>query len=69
MLATLVDKPFDRAGWIFEIKWDGYRIIAEVDKGHVRLFSRNGLSFTERVGPRTTMKCPTAAEAGGIDLG
>jgi bifunctional non-homologous end joining protein LigD len=48
MLATLVDKPFDRAGWIFEIEWDGYRVIAEVDKGHVRLFSRNGLSFTER---------------------
>jgi bifunctional non-homologous end joining protein LigD len=23
MLATLVDRPFDRAGWIFEIKWDG----------------------------------------------
>jgi bifunctional non-homologous end joining protein LigD len=48
MLATLVDKPFDRAGWIFEIKWDGYRIIALVDEGHVRLYSRNGLSFTER---------------------
>jgi bifunctional non-homologous end joining protein LigD len=48
MLATLVDSPFDRAGWIFELKWDGYRVIAEVDKGRVRLFSRNGLSFTER---------------------
>jgi ATP-dependent DNA ligase len=30
MLATLVSKPFDRPGWIFEIKWDGYRAIAEV---------------------------------------
>jgi hypothetical protein len=30
MLATLVDKPFDRPGWLFEIKWDGYRTIAEV---------------------------------------
>jgi len=48
MLATLVDRPFDRVGWIFEIKWDGYRVIAEVDKGQVRLYSRNGLSFTER---------------------
>jgi bifunctional non-homologous end joining protein LigD len=47
MLATLVDKPFDRAGWLFEIKWDGYRVMAEVDKGHVQLYSRNGLSFTE----------------------
>src|SRR5262245_16428359 len=33
MLARLVDKPFDRADWIFEIKWVGYRIMAEVDKG------------------------------------
>jgi bifunctional non-homologous end joining protein LigD len=25
MLSTLVDKPFDKEGWIYEIKWDGYR--------------------------------------------
>jgi bifunctional non-homologous end joining protein LigD len=48
MLATLVAEPFDRAGWLFEIKWDGYRAIAEVEKGRVRLYSRNLLSF----GPR-----------------
>ena len=30
MLATLVDAPFDRPGWLFEVKWDGYRAIAEV---------------------------------------
>jgi bifunctional non-homologous end joining protein LigD len=48
MLATLVARAFDRAGWIYEIKWDGYRIIAEVDNGRVRLDSRNGLPFTER---------------------
>ena len=33
MLATLVHQPFDRRAWLFEIKWDGYRAIAEVDKG------------------------------------
>jgi bifunctional non-homologous end joining protein LigD len=48
MLATLVEKPFDRRGWLFEIKWDGYRTIAEIDNGRIRLYSRNGLSFTER---------------------
>src|SRR5262249_39601511 len=48
MLATPGHRPFDRAGWVFEIKWDGYRAIAEVDKGLVRLYSGNGLSFTER---------------------
>jgi bifunctional non-homologous end joining protein LigD len=53
MLATLVHQPFDRRGWLFEIKWDGYRAIAEVDKGQVRLYSRNGLSFTKRYWPIT----------------
>jgi bifunctional non-homologous end joining protein LigD len=47
MLATLVDSPFDRPGWLFEIKWDGYRTIAEVGE-RVRLYSRNQLSFTGR---------------------
>ena len=27
MLATLVDKPFDAEGWLYEIKWDGYRTL------------------------------------------
>jgi bifunctional non-homologous end joining protein LigD len=40
MLCTLVSRPFDRSGWIFEIKWDGYRAIAEIDKKSVRLYSR-----------------------------
>jgi bifunctional non-homologous end joining protein LigD len=53
MLATLVHQPFDRRGWLFEFKWDGYRTIAEVDKGQVRLNSRNGLSFTKRYWPIT----------------
>ncbi len=42
MLATLVDGPFDREGWAFEIKWDGFRSIAEIRDGKVRLVSRNG---------------------------
>jgi bifunctional non-homologous end joining protein LigD len=53
MLATLVHQPFDRRGWLFEIKWDGYRAIAEVDKGQMRLYSRNGLFFTKRYWPIT----------------
>lgn len=51
MLATLVDEPFDRAGWFFETKWDGYRTIAEVRKRRVRLYSRHNLDFTERFAP------------------
>lgn len=51
MLATLVDAPFDRPGWIFENKWDGYRAIARVKKGEVQLLSRNKLSFNEVYAP------------------
>jgi bifunctional non-homologous end joining protein LigD len=40
MLCTLVPKPFDRPNWIFEIKWDGYRAIAEIEKSSVRFYSR-----------------------------
>ncbi len=48
MLATLIDEPFDRAGWLFEIKWDGYRAVAELSDGQVLLYSRNMLSFNDR---------------------
>jgi bifunctional non-homologous end joining protein LigD len=40
MLCTLVRKALNRPNWIFEIKWDGYRAIAEIEKSSVRLYSR-----------------------------
>src|SRR5262245_56003237 len=43
MLATLTDAPFDDKGWIFEDKYDGFRMIAKVEAGNVTLYSRNGL--------------------------
>ncbi len=48
MLATSVDEPFDGTGWLFEIKWDGYRAIAFIDDGKLRLVSRNQNELTER---------------------
>jgi bifunctional non-homologous end joining protein LigD len=48
MLATLADKPFDSEEWVYETKWDGFRLIAEVKRGSVRLFSRNGIDVTAR---------------------
>lgn len=48
MLASLGDDAFDNKNWVFELKWDGYRAIAEVAKKNVKLYSRNGLSFNER---------------------
>jgi bifunctional non-homologous end joining protein LigD len=49
MLATLVDAPFDDPGWLFEVKWDGFRAICSIDaKGNVSLTSRNGLDLLPR---------------------
>ena len=47
MLATLVEAPFDKKGWLFEIKWDGYRGIAYKNKT-VSLVSRGEKSFNTR---------------------
>lgn len=51
MLAGTGEKPFNHADWLFEIKWDGYRAVAELDSTHVSLYSRNGLSFIEKYPP------------------
>lgn len=48
MLATLTDAPFDREGWSFEIKWDGYRALCFRDGAKTELRSRNDQSFNER---------------------
>lgn len=46
MLATLVDEPFTAADWLYEIKWDGYRAVAFIEDGVVRLVSRNQNNLT-----------------------
>jgi bifunctional non-homologous end joining protein LigD len=45
MLAKETSEPFDDKGWLFEIKWDGYRAIGERKKSKILLYSRNGLDF------------------------
>ena len=42
MLATLTDAPFDDKGWVFEDKYDGFRMVAKSQGGKVTLYSRNG---------------------------
>jgi bifunctional non-homologous end joining protein LigD len=42
MLATLTDAPFDDPDWVFETKWDGFRMVACLQQGKVTLYSRNG---------------------------
>ncbi|MGH7196751.1 MAG: DNA ligase D [Candidatus Saccharimonadales bacterium] len=51
MLCTLVEEPFDRVGWLFEIKWDGYRAIGSKRKDDIELYSRNDLDFTAKYPP------------------
>ncbi|HET9520460.1 MAG TPA: non-homologous end-joining DNA ligase [Candidatus Limnocylindrales bacterium] len=42
MLATLVGGPFDDPDWLFEVKWDGFRVEAVIDGDAVRLWTRGG---------------------------
>jgi bifunctional non-homologous end joining protein LigD len=50
VLATLVDAPPPDAGdWIFEIKFDGYRMLARIDTKGVRLITRNGHDWTSKL--------------------
>ena len=51
MLADAVDKPFDSDEFIYEMKWDGYRAIAEVEAGNVKLYSRNNIDYKEKFAP------------------
>ncbi|WP_434034378.1 DNA ligase D [Cupriavidus sp. a3] len=49
-LATLVDKPpADAAAWRYEIKFDGYRVLARIDGKDVRLFTRQGHDWTAKL--------------------
>ncbi|MGV3507819.1 MAG: DNA ligase D, partial [Sphingobacteriaceae bacterium] len=47
MKATLVDEPFDDPDWLYEVKWDGYRAIAVIDKNNAELISRNNITFNK----------------------
>jgi len=42
MLAEPRDKPFTKKGWLWELKYDGYRLLAERDGGEARLLFRKG---------------------------
>lgn len=45
-IIKLVPKPFDGADWLFEIKHDGFRILAIRDGASTRLYTRNGRDIT-----------------------
>ncbi|RXF72810.1 DNA ligase D [Hansschlegelia zhihuaiae] len=49
-LATLAPKAPAGSKWIHEIKFDGYRLLARIERGEVRLLTRSGLDWTHRFG-------------------
>jgi bifunctional non-homologous end joining protein LigD len=48
MQPTLVREPFQRDGWVYEEKVDGWRVLAYKDGERVRLVSPNGRDHTRR---------------------
>lgn len=40
MLATLIDAPFDDRDWVFETKWDGFRLVAKKPKAEMHSLTR-----------------------------
>jgi bifunctional non-homologous end joining protein LigD len=67
MLAESIENPFDDAGWLFEIKWDGYRAIAFIEDGRVRLMSRNQNELTARYPELKDMPEFVKAKTGILD--
>ncbi len=53
MLAKIADEPFDDEDWLFEIKWDGYRAITELNDGKVHIYSRRGITYNIKYAPIT----------------
>ena len=50
-LATLIERAPEGDAWLHEIKLDGYRTLARIERGKVLLFTRHGLDWTARYGP------------------
>ena len=51
MLATPGKNAFDHPDWVFEVKWDGYRAVAEIRDGKVSLYSRNLIALDKKFSP------------------
>jgi bifunctional non-homologous end joining protein LigD len=67
-LATLVDQPpRDPDAWLYEVKFDGYRMLAKVTSGKVRLISRNGRDWTDKVGHLAKMLESMPLKPGWLD--
>jgi bifunctional non-homologous end joining protein LigD len=48
MLASSIKDIFNDKSWVYELKWDGYRVMAHIENGEVHLYSRNGISYNTK---------------------
>ncbi|OOG10978.1 DNA ligase D [Pseudomonas sp. C9] len=65
-LATLVEKAPD-GQWLYEIKFDGYRIMARIDHSDVRLFTRNGHDWTHKLPRQAEALAALGLESAWLD--
>ncbi len=66
-LAKLGDAPPKGDQWIHEIKWDGYRILATITEGEVRLWSRNALEWTSKIPEIRDAVAALGLKSGALD--
>ncbi|MCX5780042.1 MAG: DNA ligase D [Firmicutes bacterium] len=66
-LATLVDRAPADGDWVYEIKFDGYRILARIDNGEVALYTRNGHNWTAKLGSLATELKELKITSGWLD--
>ena len=67
MLATLVGAPFDDPDWLFEIKWDGFRVETVMTPATVRLWTRGQKDAAGYFGPFLAPPTWIAAEQAIVD--
>ena len=66
-LAKLGDAPPQGDQWVHEIKWDGYRILATIAEGEVRLWSRNALEWTSKIPEIRDAVAALGLKSGALD--
>jgi bifunctional non-homologous end joining protein LigD len=66
-LATLVERPPEGDAWLHEIKIDGYRVGAKIERGKVRMFTRRANDWTPRFRPIAAILAELPVEAAYLD--
>jgi bifunctional non-homologous end joining protein LigD len=67
-LATLVDAPPEGSQWVHEIKFDGYRLLAFLANGDVRLLTRNGNDWTPKFPAISASVAKLKAKSAVVDM-